>query len=325
MIRKVLGLLVFIVCGLLLYVVLSLIGRNGERNPEEVLVAVNDSELTRGEAGDEVELRIASDRDRLEPDRLAKLRQITQESVSREFVNRMLLLEEAGRRGIKADPAVVEVRWKSVQSAAAPQWSPSDILRIHLIGLDRTRSDVEEGVRIDALLATVMTADIDVTDADIEQYKAENADTLLNPDTVKAEQLFILVSGDADTETKAEKRKLAESVHARLLAGEAFERVAGDYSDAEVRYAGATRSIRRGEPSSRKMDGTLFSMETNTVSPLLELEGGFYAARVVSREEGRMPDNGVLRSAVEQQERAARLDRFMKELEEKSIIRKEEQ
>ncbi|MEN7973622.1 MAG: peptidylprolyl isomerase, partial [Verrucomicrobiota bacterium] len=300
--------------GLLLYAVLT--GRNTVQEPEEVLVAVNDSVLTREDADGEVELRIASDRDHLDQERLAELEEITREKVSREFVNRKILLEEADRRGIKSDPAVVEERWQSVQSGAAPRLLSTDILRIHLIGQDRTRSDVEEGVRIDALLTAVMTADVDVTDADIEQYKKENSETLKNPDRVNAQQFFIPVPRDADAEIKAAKRELADSVHARLLAGAEFSQIVEESPDSGIRYTDASHSITRGEFSLKSLEDLLFTHEINKVGPVVESEFGFHIVKVVSREKGRMPDDGVLRGAVEQQKRSARLHQFMKGLEE---------
>lgn len=302
--RRVAWFLLLAVCGAVLYVSVS-------TDREEVLASVGGEVLTQEEADREVESRISADRDRLSPDQLAELRQITRDSVSREFINRQALLAEVDRRGIKVDPSAIEKRWASVQSDQPPRWSSADILRIHLIGQGKTRAEVEEGLRIEILLNELMTADIEVSEADIQQYREEHANHLMSADKVDAEQIFISIPENANAETMAASRELAESIRARLLAGEAFDQVAGDYPDTEVRYRDASRSIKRGESLLREVDEVLFSIPTDTVGPVIESEFGCHIVKVIFYEKGSMPDDSALRIAVEQEKKSDRLHRFM--------------
>ena len=295
---------------------------NTPREQDAVQVVVNGRAMTRGSVDREVELRIGSDRDRLSPARLAALRRDTRASVVGEFVNRCALLAEADRQTIEADSNAVEARWRYVASGRPARWSSADILRIHLIGLDRTRADVTESVRIDALLNALMESDVEVSAGDIQQYREDHAEHLTSADTAVAQQIFIPVATNASAEVRAAKRQRTERMRAELLEGEAFDRVAERYSAGAVNawHGGALGPVKRGELPLRRVEEALFSAATNTVGPVIESEAGYHIVKVISREKGRTPGDDEIKGAVDQQKRSARLRRFIDALKKQSEI-----
>jgi parvulin-like peptidyl-prolyl isomerase len=282
--------------------------------PSSVLVNVNGEPLTRGQADREVELRIgAAEQARLDPARLRMLRDQTRQLVVEQFATRQALLAEAERQGIEAVPSAVEKRWKDARKGDTGPWSPEDMLRIRLIGLDRTRDDVVAGVRIGALLKSVMDAPVEVGEADIEAYRAKHADTLDLPAKAQVKQIFLPVEENAGAEGKAAKRREIDAVRARLLQGESFADMPG-----AVR-GGAALPVRRDEmallPS---LADLIFSIPTNTVSPVFETDYGYHLVQVISRREAGTPAAAEWMPAVEREKQADRLRRFVEDVRRRS-------
>ena len=296
---------------------------SNKADPDAILVVVNNTSLMQKEADREVELRICSDRDRLTPDRLAMLQRDTQRSVVKEFINRQALLAETDRQKIQADPAIVEERWRQVQSGRPPRLTPADILRIHLISLDRTRDDVIGSVRIDALLNKLMTREVTVSAEDIERYRQEHAALFNPPEKAKFHSVYVKVPKDAVDEVRVTRRKQIDEIHAMLNDDDdVFSQLKKQYADDSTSgvYCGTFRGIEPGEMGPAALDEVVFSIDTNTVSPVIESELGYHIVQVIYRKKGHIPDDGSIKYVLGDKIRQNRLEAFMENLLNKSEI-----
>ena len=93
---------------------------------------------------------------------------------------------------------------------------------------------------------------------------------------------------------------------------------AGD-SSSNVR-CGTFRGIEPGEMGPAVLDKIIFSIDTNTVSPVIESEFGYHIVKVVSRKKGRISDDSSLKYLIGDEIRKDRLTEFMANLLKQSKI-----
>ena len=289
----------------------------------DVVVVVDGIELTADATDAEVALRTVADQG-LSATQLEKLEKQTRKKITEQFINRRTLLAEADRRKIDVkDPAVGEQRWVQVKTGKPGRWSSADILRIHLIGLDRTREDVVASVRIDALLEEVMDADVKVLSKDIEQYRKDYPELFAPPERAKCQTVYVEVAKNATDEVREAKRKQIDDIHVMLKDDDVFNQIKKQYandSSSGVR-CGIFSNIKPGEMGLAVVDEVIFTIETNTVSPVIESEHGYHIVNVISRKAGRSPNDGEIKYIIEDEMRQTRLKKFMENLLKKSNIK----
>ncbi len=112
-----------------------------------------------------------------------------------DLIDERLLLEEAARLGVKADPKEVEARYKALSEGSdkasfeknlkSVGWTPGD-----LRDLLKRQLTIREAVIADGKLK--------VTDADVREFYDKNRDRLGSPDSVKLSQIFVNTKAEGD-------------------------------------------------------------------------------------------------------------------------------
>jgi len=129
-------------------------------------------------------------------------------------------------------------------------------------------------VRYLAYRYTDLAATLAIDDARIRQYYDEHADEFSRPETRRPRILFLQA---ADADTMAAKKKEAEALRARVMAGEDFAALARQYSDHPSKANGGDLGLLRksgGAGGSNPMDDLLFSLKPGETAPVLEVQGG---------------------------------------------------
>jgi len=155
----------------------ALIG-NAPADPSEVLVEVNGTKLTRGEAMRQVALRLGGPPPADMPaGRVAIVRSQAMSQVVDQFVKRTLLLEEADRQGITAKAAEVDKGLQLIRSQTPEGKLPAGIVQDGPAGRDALRNEVVIGIRIDKLIAKALPVSAP-SDAEIDAFIDENREKL---------------------------------------------------------------------------------------------------------------------------------------------------
>ena len=166
----------------------------------------------------------------------------------------------------------------------------------------RTRYELEE-VRIAfvSLPTDQLPADEILEEAEVEAYAEQNeaslrsiyeerAASLDEPERVRARHILILAGADASEEEVTEARGRAEAARERILAGEAFEDVAGEVSeDAATAALGGDLGLFAAGDNDPALDDVAFSIEVGELSEVIRSAYGFHVLRVEERLEPRTP------------------------------------
>jgi len=113
-----------------------------------------------------------------------------------ELIDERLLLEEAARLGVKADPKEVETRY-----AALAAGSPSKAaFEANLKSVGWTAKDLKDllGRQLAIRGAVIASRKLAVTDADAKAFFDQNKDRLGVPEAVRLSQIFVASKAEAD-------------------------------------------------------------------------------------------------------------------------------
>jgi parvulin-like peptidyl-prolyl isomerase len=113
-----------------------------------------------------------------------------------EMIDERLLLEEAGRLGVKADAKEVEARYNSL----AANYPDKAAFETNLRSVGWSPADLKALItRQLTIRAAVVTArKLSVTDADAKTFFDANKERLGSPETVKLSQIFVKTKAQAD-------------------------------------------------------------------------------------------------------------------------------
>jgi parvulin-like peptidyl-prolyl isomerase len=121
-----------------------------------------------------------------------------------------------------------------------------------------------------------------ISGADLRGYYESHPEDFTVPDGVAWKHIFIAA---AAFKSRDDARRLAESLHARLRAGEDFKVLSKQYchGDSALRD-GDGLGRKRGEIKPPELESPLFKAAAGELLPVMELRNGYHVARVESRE-----------------------------------------
>lgn len=124
----------------------------------------------------------------------------------------------------------------------------------------------------------------EVSDADVKQYYDAHLDEYAKPEQVHAQHILLKIAPDAGDEFKAEVRKKAEEVLAKVKAGEDFAALAKQYSeDSTAAQGGDLGTFGRGKMV-QSFEEAAFALEPGATSDIVESPFGLHIIKVESKE-----------------------------------------
>jgi peptidyl-prolyl cis-trans isomerase D len=144
-----------------------------------------------------------------------------------------------------------------------------------------------ERVRIEYVLYTpdAFADKVEVSDAEIQQYYDAHQAQYTTPEHVHVRHILFKVAPTADAAAKAEARKRAEDVLAKVKAGEDFATLARQYSqDASAAQGGDLGSVSRGQMV-KPFEDAAFALAPGTTSDIVESPFGLHIIKVESKQE----------------------------------------
>lgn len=138
-------------------------------------------------------------------------------------------------------------------------------------------------------LRKVVTANVQVPDAEQKKYYQEHEKEFAVPERIKARHIFIAAAKDATAEVKAQARVKAEKIEEQLKKGGDFAKLATENSeDAESAANGGNLGyLSPGKTNSEEFEKAAFKLKTGEISPVVETPFGFHIIRVDERQEKR--------------------------------------
>lgn len=192
----------------------------------------------------------------------------------------------AAETSLKVDDATLE---RAISRIAENNRMSMTDLRLALEKDGITWNRFRDQIRSEILLTRLRERDVDsrvvVTDAEIENFLANNADALSGEEFHVA-HILVRVPEGATMQQQSERLARAESVVERLRAGEDFGRLAASYSDAPDGLSGGDLGWRGRDRLPVLFADAVRQMQPGEVSKVIRSPAGFHIVKLVERRGG---------------------------------------
>ncbi len=291
-------------------------------DPGEILISVNDSALTRGEAMRQVQLRLGGPPPPDMPaERVEMIQHQVLSKVIDEFVKRELLMREADRLKIEAPEDEVEKTLAGIRQRTPEGRDPKGILADGPAGRDSLRNEVITGIRVEKLLATALPPMADPTDVEIAAFREEHREKLAMPERVQARHILLKVETDATDEQKVAVREQAEAVRRKLLDGADFASLAQEVSACPSAVRGGDLGVFPRGKMAKPFEEAAFSQAEGEIGPVVETPFGYHIIRVEKHQVPGLADDEQITAVLKQRARAQALADYVRGLQRTADIK----
>lgn len=188
----------------------------------------------------------------------------------RELINRLLLLDEAKRRGLEPDAEAVEaqVQRQVTRYQGNPNWEENKDTMLASVRQQQEASDIIRQLE-------AITRDVEKpTEEELIAYHQTHPDTFTEPRQLKVSLILMGVDPSASQEDWAEARQGADTVIDRLRAGDDFATLAREYSSDRTAQNGGDMGYLHEGMLSTQAQGALSELKPGQISaPVETLEG----------------------------------------------------
>lgn len=255
------------------------------RSADFIVAVVNNELVTRNEVDQRMaELREQARRSNAKLPADAQLRKEVVEAL----INERVIITYARDSGMKVDEAELD---RAVANVAAANKMSLDTLRERLKaeGLDMTRfrNNLRDQILAERTREREVQGRLRISDADVERFMEEQAAQRGRVATLNLAQILVAVPDGASREVENQRRARAEEVQRRLLAGEAFDQLARQYSEDGNRERGGEIGAKPQDKLPDLFVEAVQSVPVGGVTPKLIRSGaGFHLLKVLSRTDG---------------------------------------
>ncbi len=287
--------------------------------PDQAVVTVNGDEILAGEvqmAAQRMAQSMAQSGQQVDPQQIGA-------AAMQQMVDGVLLVQEAKRRGFKADPAVVKTSVEQAETSAGG----AEQLDVTLAeqGLDRARLEtlIEDSDLVNQLLMKLGEG-IEVSDEKISTFYKENPTFFEASEEVSARHILFKVEAGADDETKAAAKAKAEAALKRVTAGEDFATLATELSEGPSGPKGGDLGFFSKDRMVAPFADAAFALKPGETSGVVETRFGYHIIRVEERNDARtVPLDEVrdrIRQGLVQEGQQGRIEALLTSLRDKAEI-----
>jgi parvulin-like peptidyl-prolyl isomerase len=296
---------------------------------EQVLVKVNGDILTKTELENRQVNALRQRGQQLSDEELKKaIAEITPD-VLVDTIDEMLLIQKGRELGYKLSDEQFK---KYIERIKEDNKFESDeqfqaALKAENLSMAELRSRVEISMITQTVIGQEVMSRISVSEDEARRYYAQHTKEFTTPASLTLREILVKVAGDAkvlNVGLDEEAKQKAEAARARVVAGESFEKVAAETSDAPSKAnGGLIGPINKDElaPALRDM---VDKLKIGGVSEVIRIQGGYYFFKldsmspttVLSFEEAR----SQISDRVANEKRNVELQKYLQKLRALAII-----
>ena len=263
--------------------------------PDKAVVTVNGDEILAGEvqmAAQRMAQSMAQSGQQVDPQQIGS-------AAMQQMVDGVLLVQEAKRRGFKADPAVIKTSVEQAETSAGG----AEQLDVTLAeqGLNRARLNklIEDSDLVNQLLMKLGEG-IEISDEKISAFYKENPTFFEASEEVSARHILFKVEAGADEETKAAAKAKAEAALKRVLAGEDFATLATELSEGPSGPKGGELGFFSKDRMVAPFADAAFALKPGETSGVVQTRFGYHIIRVEERHDARTVPLDEVRDRIRQ-------------------------
>ena len=294
--------------------------------PSDVVVAVGDAKLTRGELDADVAKFIEARKAQIPPAQLEQAKTYLAQQFRQQFITKTLLLKEAAKKGVTVTDAEVKARADEIIKAnkgrpGAPT-SLDGLLASHPLGVERARVEFRDSVLINKFVEQEIVSKITVDQMELKkQYAAIVSNLTERAKSPRAEQVrasHILIKTDEKKTVELAKKEI-DALYAQLkdLTGEAlskkFAELAKEKSDCPSKAKGGDLGAFGHGQMVPEFEKAAFTQEIGKVYAPVKTSFGWHLVLVTEKIPAKTPTAAEVEKAVaEKKPKLADVERTMK-------------
>jgi peptidyl-prolyl cis-trans isomerase C len=205
-----------------------------------------------------------------------------------ELIGNLLVYQESKKRTIENVDEKVDQRVKDLEKKYGAGDGMARYLQIRRMTMDDLRESLKARVRVDEYLKEQGVLEPEIPEDRIREMYDADPESFSTTETVRVSHILIAVDRQAGTEEKQQARQEAEQIREEILAGKDFAAMAKAHSDDRTALEGGDLGhIKRGYMPAA-FDEVAFSLETDTVSEVVETKFGYHVIKAVDRQPARI-------------------------------------
>ena len=203
------------------------------------------------------------------------------------LVDGAVLVAQADKEGITADPAEVNANYDKMKKAMGDEARFQQYMDMRGFNEDSLKMDVAKNMRIRSLLDKNIISKINIDDKAAREFYDQNTDKFKAPEKVHAAHILVMPKKQEDpAEDKAAKAK-ADAILAKLTGGADFAATAKTESDDKGSGAkGGDLGFFSKEEMVPEFSEAAFSLEPGKLSGLVKSQFGYHIIKVFEKKPG---------------------------------------
>lgn len=258
---------------------------------ESIVARVGDRILTRTQYVRRLQDGINEIRQTMTPDQVTARTEEFKKGLLNDLINDMLVKDRADRLGLTVTPVEMEESVKRLKGQYGLKTDAEFIDSLTKAGM--TKSEMEARLRDSLLTNKVFSRELrsreELSDRELRERYNREKDRFRLPERAHVREIVLLKPDGATQAALAVIRERADSVVTRVKAGEAFEKVAGEVSEAPTKEKGGDLGeIAKGELLS-DLDRAVFNLNGPGIAGPVETKSGFHILKVEQRLPSEVP------------------------------------
>ncbi len=197
------------------------------------------------------------------------------------LINQELLFQEAKRGGFSVKEETVDAQLEKVRQ----QYGSEAAFREALAAVGQSEDEVRQQLRrylmIQELVHERLYQQATVSEETLRAYYEGHPDLFRQPANVLASHILIRIRPDAGEEEKQAARSDLEALRLRLEGGEDFLTAAAEFTKRRANAEGGDLELVMRGQMPRAFEDAAFTLEPESLSPVVETEKGFYLIKVI--------------------------------------------
>jgi peptidyl-prolyl cis-trans isomerase SurA len=193
-------------------------------------------------------------------------------------------VQQAKEDGIKVDDALLD---KAMEGVAAQNKMSLAEFRVQLEHQGMKFPAFREQIRNEIMMQRVREREVDskiqVSDSEIDNYLAAEANGGQQAEEVDVAQILIRVPDNPSPEVLAQRRKRAEEVYQQVHTGGDFGKIAAAYSDSSDATTGGDLGWRTPDRLPKLFADAVANLKPGELAPIMRSGNGFHVLRLVGR------------------------------------------
>ncbi len=289
---------------------------------EEIVAIVNDDVITLSEYKREHDGMSQVLRAQVSGEEFDRQYERMKKELLNTMVTNMLLLQEARKKGfdVKEQVRLQIENIKKESSINSDEELRRALQQQGLVYEEWIRAMEERSLRDNVIFAEVRR-NIVLDDSEIVNYYKLHPEELTEPMEYKLRAIYISPEGKSEEEVEAKKREIDE----KMQAGEKLADLAGQYSEGPGKESqGDLGSFKQGQLE-KTLEQAVEKLKVGEMTSWLNVRNGWFLLQLDEKKESRLKSFEEARKEIEEklfnQKSQKGLEKYLKELEEKSFIK----